>query len=270
MNRSLVKTSGLLLIVLLALLTACGDDRSYGSPEHNDRSGAVSPASSQLSVSDNSEGCETVNGAIDPCEPRDVSAFDLFSGRSGQVPASGYIQVSTVEESLELGLGEAGVSPTHLVFRGTGQPDSVRCDWRGIARTADQREDAIRLWLRLGDDDPIPSTEVLEVLFAATLDVLDPPYRETAKSNFMAIAHGGLSTDYPFLTCYADYTVSQYVLGNGPDNLTAAYDRLGEARSYELYQLEHSAGRPGHRHGDLQFYSGRREVGGGRVIERDG
>ena len=129
-----------------------------------------------------------------------------------------------------------------FAVRGTASSDSIRCGWRGIARTPEQREWAIRYWLGLGADDPMPDAAFLEVLFDAALDAVDPLYRETAKSNFRAIARGGLSTEYLFLACYADYTIHEYLLGAGPTTLTAVYDRMGEAASYDLYRLEHDAG----------------------------
>lgn len=64
--------------------------------------------------------------------------------------------MATVEDFLALGLEAIGASPTHIAFRGTASANSVRCDWRVIARTPAQREDAIRLWFRLDEDDPIP------------------------------------------------------------------------------------------------------------------
>ena len=149
---------------------------------------------------------------------------------------------ATVEDLLEDGLRLAGASPVHLAVRGTAGANTVRCAWRGIARTAAQREDAIRAWLQLAASVAIPAVEDLENLFTATFDVLNPAYRETVKSNFLAIARGGLSEEYLFLTCFADYTVSNYVLGAGPTTVTVAYDRRGEAASYELYRREHEAG----------------------------
>ena len=151
-------------------------------------------------------------------------------------------EAATVEELLEEGLRLAGVSPVHLAIRGTAGAATVRCAWRGIARTASQREGAIRYWLRLDADDTIPSMAYVEALFAVTLDTLNPEYRETAKSNFLAIAQGGLSEEYLFLTCFADYTVSHYLLGTGPTTVTVAYDKRGEAWSYDLYRREHEAG----------------------------
>ena len=111
----------------------------------------------------------------------------------GEATTSG--ATSTVEELLEDGLYGAGASPVHLAIRGTPAADSVRCDWRGIARTAQQRQDAIRFWLRLDTTETIPSVGALEILFAVVLDALDPPHRETAKANFLAIARGGESMD---------------------------------------------------------------------------
>ena len=72
-----------------------------------------------------------------------------------------------------------------------------------------------------------------------------PEFRETAKANFLAIAEGGLSEEYLFLACYADYVPSEYVLGAGPSSpntITLAYDRMEEAHSYALYRVEHDAG----------------------------
>ena len=140
------------------------------------------------------------------------------------------------------GIHLAGASPVHLVLRGTAGADKVRCAWRGIARTAAQRELAIRFWLRLGADDEIPGAAYFEALFSVLLDTINPEFRETAKANFLAIARGGLSEEYLFLTCFADYTVSAYLLGAGPATVTVAYDKRGEAWSYDLYRREHEAG----------------------------
>ena len=169
--------------------------------------------------------------------------MDLF-GRGGEATTTTE-GVPTVEELLEKGLYLAEASPVHLAIRGTASGDTVRCEWRGIARTTSQRENAIRFWLGLSATDAIPDAAYLEVLFRVTLETIDPEYRETAISNFMAIAKGGLSTEYLFLTCYADYTATEYLLGAGPAKVTAAYDRMGEARSYELYRREHEAGQFG-------------------------
>ena len=170
-----------------------------------------------------------------------AAGLEAVRGR-GEATTSG--ATSTVEELLEDGLYGAGASPVHLAIRGTPAADSVRCNWRGIARTAQQREDAIRFWLRLDATDAIPSVAALEILFSVVLDALDPPHRETAKANFQAIARGGLSMDYRFLTCFADYAVSALLLGTGtpPTTVTVAYDRVGEAASYDLYVREHDTG----------------------------
>ena len=153
-------------------------------------------------------------------------------------------ETATVEELLEEGFYLAGASPAHLAIRGTPAAGSVRCAWRGVARTADQRADAIRFWLRLGATDPIPDASYLETLFTVVLDTLNPEYRETAKANFLSIARGGESMDYLFLTCFADYAVTNFLLGTGttPTTVTVAYDRMDEAASYDLYVREHDTG----------------------------
>ena len=171
-----------------------------------------------------------------------VLAVLLCTAFSASAQGHELTPTGTVEEVLEDGLRLAEASPSHLAVRGTGGGNSVRCDWRGIARTMSQREMAIRFWLGISATDTLPSASFLEILFTVTLDTLNPEYKETAKSNFLAIARGGLSTEYLFLTCFADYTASEYILGAGPTTLTVAYDRINEAHSYELYQRAHTAG----------------------------
>ena len=149
-----------------------------------------------------------------------------------------------MEDVLAKGLHLAEASPVHLAIRGTPAASSVRCAWRGIARTAQQRTETIRFWFQLGATDPIPDPTELEVLFRVVLDGINPDFRETAKANFLAIARGGLSTEYLFLTCFADYAVTDFLLGSGtpPTTVTVAYDRRGEAASYDLYVREHDSG----------------------------
>ena len=187
--------------------------------------------------------CAGPNGGGDHCEPRDVSAISLFSPPS----AAAYepVDIASVEEVLEKGLRLAEASPVHLAARATVQDGSLRCEWRGVARTPKQREEAIRFWLALDDTDPLPSAAEVERRFMAELDIINPIYPGTVRSNFRAIARGGESTEYQFLTCYADYTVQEYLLGpslTGTQALTVAYDRLGEVRSYGLYMVAHDEG----------------------------
>ena len=166
------------------------------------------------------------------------------SARARGEAATSTSTAPTVEEMLEDGLYGAGASPVHLAIRGTPAANSVRCAWRGMARTLDQRADAIRFWLRLGAAGTIPDQVFLERLFAVVLDTVDPDYRETAKANFLAIARGGESMDYLFLTCFADYAVTSFLLGTGttPATVTVAYDRMDEAASYDLYVREYDTG----------------------------
>ena len=154
------------------------------------------------------------SSAVGPADPLAVNAPPT-SGHLAVALSSG--RVPTVEELLEAGLHRAGASPTHLAIRGTPATSSVRCAWRGIARTVDQRNAAVRFWLGLGPTDAIPEAAYLEVLFEAVWDTLDPKYRETATANFLAIARGGLSEDYRFLTCFADYAVTHYLHGGDHD-----------------------------------------------------
>ena len=150
------------------------------------------------------------------------------AGRSGAAVTTG--GVATVEELLEEGLHRVGASPVHLAIRGTPAASSARCAWRGIARTVQQREDAIRFWLGLAATEAIPDQTFLEALFAVVLDAFDPDFRETAKANFLAIARGGESMDYLFLTCFRrlrGQPTSCWVRGTTPTTVTVAYDPMG-------------------------------------------
>ncbi len=134
-------------------------------------------------------GMSQVVGNTEPPSHGGVRARDQAATRSEATVTD--TAAPTVEELLEEGLHRAGASPVHLAIRGTPAADSVRCAWRGVARTAQQREDAIRFWLRPGTNDAIPNVATLEALFIAVLDALDPEFRETAKANFLVIARGG-------------------------------------------------------------------------------
>ena len=182
-------------------------------------------------------------GAADIAASRGVVSEGGGSASGGEATASSP-DAATVEELLRDGLHVIGASPAHLAIRGTPTATSVRCVWRGTARTPAQRNDAIRTWLQLSPTEAIPDVAYLEAFFTVVLDEFNPSYRETAKANFLSIARGGLSRDYLFLTCFADYTVSHFLLGSGttPTTVTVAYDRMDEAASYDLYVREHAAG----------------------------
>ena len=174
------------------------------------------------------------------CEPREVSKFSLSSANLGR-GALGEEETANVEEVLEKGLRSVGASPVHIALRGTGIDGSVRCSWRGVARTPSQREEAIRFWLELDDDDPLPAAAEVEQQFMEEIERIRVAFPETAKANFRVLAQGGLSTEFVFLSCNADYEVSEYLLGSGPDQLTIVYDKLAEMRSYDLYSRAHAA-----------------------------
>ena len=156
--------------------------------------------------------------------------------------AGSSLRAPSLETILESGYKAAGASPVHLAVRATASPETTRCGWRGIARTRIQRDQAVRHWFDLDAEDEIPHAEFLEILFTALMDTVQPQSKEILKSNFHAIARGGLSKEYLFLTCFTDYAVHEYILGSGPDSITVAHDQMGEIPSYTLYSRAHAAG----------------------------
>ena len=175
------------------------------------------------------------------CSPMDVSQVDLFLGSGGSA-APGNADLATVEDVLEKGFRSAEISPVHIVTEGTGQQNTLRCAWRGVARTSAQRDTTIRFWLGKDDDDPLPSAAQAETEFMSYINQMDSRYQELVKAMFIPIARGGLSEDLLTLTCYVDYVVGQYILGEGSTELTLAYETKEEARSYDLYSRAHAAG----------------------------
>ena len=251
------RASAVLGLLLVAASLGCGGRAGTNHDSHAPVQ--IESSAADASASATSSGTVVAESSAAPmvarARPTDdgAAAASVASGLgSATLPGAGGSaavafsagETATVEELLEEGMFRAGASPVHLVIRGTPSADSVRCAWRGIARTAEQRADAIRFWLRLDATDPIPAAAYLETLFAAVLDTLNPDHRETAKANFLAIARGGESMDYLFLTCFADYAVTNFLLGSGttPTTVTVAYDRMDEAASYDLYVREHDTG----------------------------
>ena len=252
---------GLLILALLmaSLCMSCaGSDRvARGQPSMPESEAMVASSTSELPAAAQSEqaaGGWPVAGAQSISRSRgQANAAHIEPGRGvvSEEPgstsggeASGSSDATTVEELLADGLHLIGASPAHMAIRGTPAADSVRCAWRGTARTTAQRDDAIRTWLQLSPTDAIPDVAYLEAFFAVVLDEFNPSYRETAKANFLAIARGGESMDYLFLTCFADYAVTAFLLGTGtpPTTVTVAYDRRAEAAAYDLYVREHDTG----------------------------
>ncbi len=175
------------------------------------------------------------------CASRDVSMINLTAASIGG-SAYGDNRVSSVEDVLDKGLFLLDESPTHISVRATVLNDSVRCAWRGVARTAGQREEAIRFWLGLSDEETLPSPVQVESDFMSYVNQMSPRYRDYVEASYKAVARGGLSNDIPVLTCYADYIVQEYLVGAGPTTLTMAYDLVDDTRSYDLYRRSHEAG----------------------------
>ena len=197
----------------------------------------AAPTSAPTFDVDNTPVPPCVNGN---CEPRDVSDFDLF--RNGWHPSA----PSSVEEVLEQGLELSGASSVHVAFRGIAQSDKVRCGWRGVARTLEQREESIRYWLGMDQDEILPSPAEVERQFMESVNRKPPRNQALMEVNFMGLARGGITPEAMFMTCFVDYTVNEYLLGptvGNPTTLTVAYDGLAEVSSYDLYRRSHADGR---------------------------
>ena len=260
--KKILKGVGLLGLLLLGAVTGCNEHTDVNSGRGMvDVPRAASPvvpfegwhtsSVEELDSSDPMDADQDVSIGTAPCSessaascaPRDVSRINLFT--TILHPGAAYsddLSAHSVEDVLEKGLQLGELSPVHLVVRGTTVANSTRCEWRGVARTAAQREAAIRFWLGIADSDSLPSAAEAERRFMAKLGQLSLAIPQTAKTSFRALAQGGLTTEYLFLTCYVDYSASEYLLGAGPTTLTVAYDHMAQTRSYALYQRAHAVG----------------------------
>ena len=165
-----------------------------------------------------------------------------MSGRSAGAAFDAERPLPTVEAILEDGFNELELSPGHLALRGTAQADSIRCDWRGVARTPAQREKAIRFWLNIDDGTSLPPPRDIKTRFISYVEGMKVRYQPGWAASVSSLALGGLGTNTLYLTCYTDYTVHEYMLGSGPNSLATSYDHMGDAGSYDVYLEIHRAG----------------------------
>ena len=122
-----------------------------------------------------------------------------------------------------------------IVVRGVAVPDTIRCDWYGFAQTVGQREEDLRFWLELDENEPVPSLSEIEerLMEIATIFENFPPDRIP---RFHEMTYGGLFDSRLDLNCFMDYRVKEYILGNGPDVVTVVYT-VSDVQSYDLYKV---------------------------------
>ena len=175
-------------------------------------------------------------------EPRDVSRIRLSDPIVALAAYDNLTEPPTVEELLEKGAFAAETSPVHIAVLGTPDADSIRCDWRRVALTLEQREAHARFWLGIDGTVALPEPAKLEQIFLALVEGVAAPVRERVRAGLIHIARGGASTDFFKLVCYADYSPSEYLLGAGPAKLTVLYPMLGNGLSYDLYLKARESG----------------------------
>ena len=140
---------------------------------------------------------------------------------------------------MEKGLLTAGLSPTHLAIRATPSTESIRCSWRGSARTLDQRDREVRFWLGLTEEAPLPSDAEVEREFVDGFSDSALSSIATLRAQFRATARRGLSTEFLNLDCFVDYEIHEYLMGDGPGTVAVAFNGVGQVRAYGLYKQAH-------------------------------
>ena len=162
-------------------------------------------------------------------------------GAGAAGPPSEHDTAPTVEEILEGGqhffIPFAEGYPVDIALRGIASWESVRCEWRGTAAPAQQREEFLRGWLFVEAGQPLPPAVTLEAIFHYVLGLwLETPVYSGLISSLLSPIRGGLFTEIQLLACYVDYQVQEYLLGAGPPTATVAYDGLGSSTSYETHK----------------------------------
>ncbi len=237
MNETRVCSIAALLIVAacLAAATAMACTASMSSIEPSPLDPTLSPSrTSSPTPIPEPDFLGSIEPCIQPaeCEPRPILP-SIFGPLEVSAAMYGGYDAPTTEEVIEKGLYVVGASPTHIAFRGAAR-DDVECIWRGVARTRVQRDEAVRYWLGMDENDEIPSRVQLEATFEAHIEEMEAVRRPDMRANFMPLARGGTSSEGQFLLCYVHYDTHEYILGGGKQVVTVAYDQLWETRSYEL------------------------------------
>ena len=205
---------------------------------------------------------------LDTTSVRDVSRMSptlSIGGAGAGPPASDWNrETETVETLLEEGTFSAGVTSTHIVLRGVPVPGSIRCDWVGIAYSPGGREGMLRAMSGIPEGTELPTpTPLSEIRAAAAEGEPDPGapsgafYGEESVATLVPLIYGGYSGDILHLYCFVDYTVSEYLLGSGPNTVTVAYyhwvrepswaviervyDREGQGEDTRVTQAEYEA-----------------------------
>ena len=128
-----------------------------------------------------------------------------------------------VEELLEEGVGPRSVGGAHIVVRGVTNSNSIRCHWTGFARTP-MPDNVLRSLTKDREDRDTPPTreEMLDSFTAFIEENRDSPTYPSL-TVVREMANGGYTEDWLALHCYADFVVTEYILGDGPDTVTVSY-----------------------------------------------
>ena len=158
----------------------------------------------------------------------------ILAEPAGTSGASHSLKASTVEEALEYGNPRLALTGTHIVLQGIVTADSIRCDWAGSARIAPE---IAELHSQLGptvDEGELPSREEIKQHLETVLKLKVGEDTSKERTVIDLIVDGGYSEDLLTLICYADYQVTRYILGTGPEKATVAYGGRITEYSWDL------------------------------------
>ena len=167
------------------------------------------------------------------CSSRGVSETPFFDAGAGAAGVP--VEFPSTEELLDRGWHGLNRSPTHIAIRGTIAEGSIRCHGPGRAQTLAQREETLRFWLNIADGDPLPGLETMREKLSVERAGVPIRFQEYAYSGIEAAMIGGLFADRARIVCYAELATADYLVGEGPQQITVGYHLLDEIYSHELY-----------------------------------
>ena len=158
--------------------------------------------------------------------PRDISDLKVTASSIAVAAGPSSPDTRTVEELLEEGDHWTGLHSTHIVLRGVVTAESIRCHWTGMAILSLETS---KLWTFVTGTEAAEETPAREEIEKLLQPLINPTGEGPITREGAVINHllkGGYSEDLIQLLCYADYHVSEYLLGTGPEKVTVAYGSI--------------------------------------------
>ena len=173
---------------------------------------------------------------LSPREVSGLSPVPSVASAAGASASDWEREPETVEDLLAEGPFLSGAGAAHMALRAVPVAGSFRCEWLGSAYVPDELEELTRFLFGLGDEADLPTFEEKRTRLEARRNSVSAGFRPITHAENEQIMHGGYSTGVLQLNCFADYQVSEYLLGSGPDRVTLAYHHPGNETGWSAIE----------------------------------